>query len=51
MMWTLGPFNEYISQPPQKNEKSRLWSCGLQDPDQTPTFDAQEQPPLNQAAA
>jgi hypothetical protein len=51
MMSTLKPFNEYTSQPPQKNEKSMLWSCGLQDADQTDTFDAQEQPPLNQTAA
>lgn len=51
MMSTLRPFNEFTSQPPQKNEKSLLWTCGLQDPDQTPTFDTQEQPPLNQTAA
>jgi hypothetical protein len=50
MMWTLGPFNEYISQPPQKNEKSLLWTNGLQDVDQAPT-NAPEQLPLNQSAA
>jgi hypothetical protein len=51
MMWTLGPFNEYMSQPPQKNEKTLLWSCGLQDADQTAAYDDQEQPPLEQTAA
>jgi hypothetical protein len=51
MMWTLGPFDEYISQPPQKKEKSLLWSCGLQDADQIPMIDDQEQPPLTQSAA
>jgi hypothetical protein len=51
MMWTHGPYNEYISQPPQKNEKSLLWTVGLQDVDQALPFDTQEQPPLNQTAA
>jgi len=51
MMWTMGPFNEYISQQPQKKEKSLLWTCGLQDADQTPPHDTQEQPPLTQSAA
>ena len=50
MMWTLEPFNEYMSQTPQKNEKSLLWSCGLQDADQI-SYDTREQPPLNQTAA
>jgi len=51
MIWTPGPLNEYISQPPQKNEKSLLWTCGLQDIDLTSTFDTQQQLPLTQTAA
>jgi len=45
------PFNEYMSQTPQKNEKSLLWSCGLQDADHDLALAVQERLSLVQPAA